>query len=106
MSVKLPGELKNHRLLIIALLLGLLLLLLPTHGREEKSVSAEESFAKLLSQSEGVGRAEVLISDSGVVIVCDGARDALVKLNVVQAAQAYTGFSSDKIQVLCSEREE
>ena len=36
----------------------------------------------------------------GAVIVCDGADDAAVRLSVIKAVEAFTGFSSDSIQVI------
>lgn len=42
----------------------------------------------------------MLISDEGVVIVCDGAENSGVKLSILKAAEVFTGFSSDKIEIL------
>ena len=100
------ADLKKYRILIIALLVGILLLAMPTRGREAAEDTEDTRFALALQQTEGVGNAEVLISESGVVIVCDGADNAEVKLTVIKAAEAYTGFTSDKIQVLKSEMED
>ena len=100
------ADLKKYRILIIALLVGILLLAMPTHGKEASADTEDVRFALALRQTEGVGNAEVLISESGVVIVCDGADNAEVKLTVIKAAEAYTGFTSDKIQVLKSEMED
>ena len=57
-------------------------------------------FAELLSSIEGVGEAKVLISESGVVVVCKGAANAAVRLNVTNAVRSYTGFSTEKITIL------
>jgi len=35
-----------------------------------------------------------------VVVVCEGADSAAVRLRVTEAAAAYTGFGSDRITVL------
>lgn len=100
------ADLKKYRILIIALLVGILFLAMPTHSKEISADTEDARFALALRQTEGVGNAEVLISESGVVIVCDGADNAEVKLTVIKAAEAYTGFTSDKIQVLKSEMED
>ena len=54
----------------------------------------------MLSRVEGVGEAQVIISDSGVVVVCRGAENAAVKLDIIRAISAYTGFGSDRITIL------
>ena len=41
-----------------------------------------------------------LLSETGAVIVCDGADDAAVRLSIIKAVEAFTGFSSDSIQVI------
>ena len=55
---------------------------------------------KALSAVEGVGEVGALYSDNGVVVVCEGAGSAAVRLRVTEAAAAYTGFGSDRITVL------
>ena len=54
----------------------------------------------MLSCTNGVGRAEVIASECGVVVVCDGAEDAKVRLDIIRAVSSYTGFASDKITIL------
>ena len=54
----------------------------------------------MLRKCDGVGDVTVLLSDTGAVILCDGADNAAVKLSVVKAVEAFTGFSSDSIQVI------
>ena len=49
---------------------------------------------------DGVGNVTALLSDTGAVIVCDGVDDAAVRLSVIKAVEAFTGFSSDSIQVI------
>lgn len=80
---------------------GLLLMLLP--GTEQPSVQPESEstvLAQILSNSRGVGSAAVLISDKGVVVVCQGADDAKVRLEIIRAIASYTGYSSDRITIL------
>lgn len=101
-ALKMPAEIKKYRFLIIAFLVGLLLLLLPTHSNEEAATDDESRLAATLECIQGVGEANVLISENGVVVVCDGAHNADVRLTVINAAEAFTGFSSDNIQVLKS----
>ncbi len=55
---------------------------------------------EILSNTRGVGRAMVLISEKGVVVACTGAEDPQVKLDIIRAIGSYTGFGSDRITVL------
>ncbi len=93
--------LKRWKYPLILLLAGLLLLLLP--GGEEKApaeVLPQEALAALLSRTQGVGEARVLISDRGVVVACAGAGSAEVRLDILRAVRSYTGFGTDKITIL------
>lgn len=94
--------LEKWKLPLLILLAGLGLLLLP--GGETKSApappDAQQALAALLSETQGVGRAQVLISDSGVVVACTGASNASVRLDIIRAVGSYTGFGSDKITIL------
>lgn len=87
---------------ILILLVGLMLLLLPTTEKKQEpgAESAQEALAQLLSGTQGVGEARVLISDSGVVVACAGASNAAVRLDIIRAVGSYTGFGSDKITIL------
>lgn len=86
---------------LLILLLGLMLLLLPnTEKQAPVEPGPQDALAKLLTDSQGVGRAQVLISETGVVVVCDGASNASVRLDIIRAVNSYTGFGSDKITIL------
>ena len=67
-------KLKAYRFPLLILLLGVALMLLPS--APSRSPAAEASLGEALSLTQGVGEAYVLISDSGVVVVCDGADNA------------------------------
>lgn len=96
----------KYKYLLLVLLLGLGLLLWPTgspgggSGRTEQEARLEE----VLCEIEGAGRVSVLYSDEGVAVVCEGASSASVRLDIVNAVSAYTGFGSDRIEVLGMER--
>ena len=86
---------------------GLVLLLWPT-GRtdgpatltEGTSFSVEEErLASLLSAMEGVGRAQVLLSDSGAAVVCQGADSGTARLDITEAIRRYTGLGADRIVI-------
>ena len=87
---------------ILMLLAGLMLLLLPVTEKKQEpgAESAQEALAQILSRTQGVGEACVLISDSGVVVACGGASNAAVRLDIIRAVGSYTGFGSDKITIL------
>ena len=96
--------LKQYRYPILILLLGVALMLLPTGGSVAKSraepAGEEARLEELLASVEGVGDCRVLLSESGVVVVCRGADSAAVRLEILRALGAYTGFGSDKISIL------
>ncbi len=107
--------LTKNRYVLLTLCLGLVLLLLPRRSAAETSGRAAgdpmaasgipvdtecERIALLLSDIQGVGETAVLISGSGAVIVCAGANDPAVRLNVTNAVAAYTGLGCDKITVM------
>ena len=108
MSGKKFAEIINkYKYPLIVLLVGLILIMLPSGigGKNDECGQLTEDEARLqrvLEGCEGVGSAGVLISDSGVVIVCDGAGDVQVRYAVTMAAQAFTGFTGDRIQILNS----
>ena len=99
---KLRGILDQYKYPLLILALGVMLMLLPIGEKKDaanaKSPAAE--LAEILSDTQGVGEAHVLISDSGVVIVCRGASNAAVRLDIIRAVTSYTGFGSDKITIL------
>lgn len=86
---------------LLILIVGLVLMLIPGRSAQtENAVDGDLLLQQILSCSEGVGEARVLVSDSGVVVVCQGAENAKVRLDILQAVRTYTGFASDKITVL------
>lgn len=85
---------------LLVLAVGLLLLLTPSGSKKEAENDPDSDLQSILSGARGVGQAQVLISENGVVIVCDGADDAAVKLDILRAVGSYTGFGSDKITIL------
>ena len=87
---------------ILILVVGLMLMLLPTAEKKQErgAESEQEALAQLLSKTQGVGEARVLVSDSGVVVACVGASNAAVRLDIIRAVGSYTGFGSDKITIL------
>ncbi len=109
----------KNKYVLLLLAFGLLLLLLPR--RTASAVAADRAdaagagdpltasgipldtecgrIAALLERIRGVGRAEVLLSSGGCVVVCEGAARPEVRLNVTNAVAAYTGLGSDRIQV-------
>ena len=82
---------------------GFVLLLWPSgQSRTEPpaaEVTEEARLEELLSAMEGVGRAEVLLSENGAAVVCQGADSAGVRLNITRALMSYTGLSADKIAI-------
>ena len=86
-----------NKYVIVVILLALALLLLPEGKKSEEAAQAggdaleatgvplsteSEKLETLLSQIEDVGRARVLLSKNGAVVVCDGAELATVRVDV------------------------
>ena len=96
-------RLAKYRWILLAICLAALLLLLPTggDGAEESTASeAELRLEAVLAGIDGAGRVSVLYSENGAAVVCDGAPDAAVRLDIVRAVAAYTGLGADRISVL------
>ena len=85
---------------LVVLVIGVVLMLLPSGSSSAAGASEEKPMAQLLSSTQGVGESRVLISESGVVVVCQGAENARVRLDIIRAVSSYTGFTSDKITIL------
>lgn len=96
---KRSGLLEKWKYPLIMLAVGVLVMLLPfpSAGGEK---TADRELGELLSHAQGVGSTYVILSDNGVVVVCDGADRADVRLDVINAVSDYTGFGSDRITVL------
>ena len=101
---KLLSFLTRYKAPLLVLLLGLLLMLIPSGGKQTSITMPEESerLAALLSETKGVGESRVLLSENGVVVVCAGAENAAVRLDIIRAVSSYTGFGSDRITILKS----
>jgi hypothetical protein len=98
-TLKVYLERFKYPLLILAV--GLLLMMLPDENNS-KTVFADKDalMAKILSSAEGIGNALVLVSDKGVIVVCEGGDKANVRLEIIDAVSSYTGYSSDRITIL------
>ena len=96
---KVKTLLDKYKYPLIVLAAGILLMTVPTGGKEDES-GTESPFREMLCAAEGVGRAEVLVSEKGVVIVCDGADSAEVRLKILRCVKSYTGFGSEKVTIL------
>ena len=97
------GKLEKFKYPLLILLIGVALMLFPGTGSKQAAIpSADENalLQQVLSCTEGVGDARVIVSENGVVVVCHGAEDAKVRLDIIKAIGAYTGFGSDKIIIL------
>lgn len=100
---KLKNEFSFERMKypLIVLALGIILILIPGgNSRESYETASDPTLAELLSNAKGVGECKVLISDNGALIVCEGAENAGVRLEIIHAVGSYTGYSSDKITIL------
>ncbi len=95
------ADLQKFKYPLLVLIIGIMLMLLPTGAKNSAATQDKDAvFQQILSSTEGVGEARVIVSESGVVVVCKGADNAKVRLDIIKAIGSYTGFSSDKITVL------
>ena len=95
------AKLEKFKYPLIVLIVGVVLMLIPGKSTYLNTPSGtDEPLKTVLSCTNGVGRAEVIASECGVVVVCDGAEDAKVRLDIIRAVSSYTGFASDKITIL------
>jgi len=97
--------LSRYKVPVFMLILAGTILLFPTKSTDKvHTEDADLYFQQMLSSTQGVGRAMIAISENGVVVTCDGATNAKVRLDIIHAVSSYTGFSSDKITILKMEK--
>lgn len=98
---------------MLILVLGLVLIFVAWkifHTEEESVVTnsvmteAEVKVMRLLEEIDGVGEAEVIVYEENdevknVVVVCDGARDLRVIMNIREAVAAVLGTEEKSIRV-------
>lgn len=95
------NKLEKYKYPFLILIIGVILLAAPVSGNiDHKEPDEAELLCRVLACSQGVGNAEVIVSENGVVVVCMGANDPQVKLDIICAVSSYTGFTSDRITVL------
>lgn len=98
-------RLGRWKYVLLVAAVGLGLLLWPAAGESaypaqaESGSSEEARLAALLSAMEGVGRSEVLLSENGAAVVCQGADSGTVRLHITEAMRCYTGLGADKIVI-------
>lgn len=100
-SSSLKETVLKYKYPLIILALGLLFLIFPS--KQSANVVAESEdvlLQQILACSKGIGDARLISSENGVVVSCEGANNAQVRLDIIRAVSSYTGFSSDKITIL------
>jgi len=97
-------RLADFRYALIVAAVGLVLMLWPSGAAKTEDsggqTGEEAHLAAVLRQIEGVGRTQVLLSDSGAVVVCEGADVPSVRLSVTQAVRCYTGLGANEVTIL------
>lgn len=107
MKTKITEVVKKYKYPLLVLLLGLVLLSFPTRKTnvvpqsfaQTNSSSDELRLEQSISLLKGVGQVDVLLSENGVVIICSGANDPNVRYELCSLVSAYTGYSTDKIEI-------
>lgn len=105
------GKIKDILILSVLALVLLVAVWKIFYTDEEKSSlsnayasSTEEKVSKLLSQIEGVGEADVMICETeegvqSVVVVCEGANDLQVIMDVREAVAAALGTEEKAVKI-------
>jgi len=96
---------KKFKYPLLVVLVGVVLMLIPTGAVKTESAAMSEEELRLktvLEETRGVGSASVLLGENGAVIVCEGADSAEVRLSIINAVSSYTGLKSDRILILKS----
>ena len=97
---------ERYKYVLLVAAAGLALMLWPSGGNRDDGAAAavteEARLESLLSDIVGVGRAQVLLSDKGAAIVCQGADSATTRLAVTDAVRCYTGLGADQIVIFKS----
>lgn len=98
---KILQKLSGYKYPLLVLLIGVMLMLLPG-GIRSPTAGEEEAceFASLIERIDGVGQCGIALSETGVVVVCEGAEEPTVRFALLQAIRAYTGFTSERIAIL------
>lgn len=97
---KILQKLSAYKYPLLVLLVGVLLMLLPGIRAPTAGEETACEFASLVERIDGVGQCGIALSESGVVVVCEGAEEPGVRLALLQAIRAYTGFTSERIAIL------
>ncbi len=103
----LPKFLENKRELLLrtVVILGLAgmgcILLSETmpERASPENTAMESRLTELLSRMEGVGEAQVLVTEEGAVIVCTGGDSPAVQERVLRAACTACGFPSNQVYI-------
>ncbi len=99
-------KMAGYKYVLLVAAVGLALLLWPSNAAaagEGGELTEETRIAHLLTSIDGVGSAQVLLSEHGAVVVCPGAEDPAVCLRIVQAVRCYTGLGANDVQIFQTE---
>ena len=94
------GKLEKYKYPLLILAIGIAIMLFPSGKANDDVVHGDSRLEQVLSSVDGVGETQVMVSESGVIVVARGAENAKVRLDIIRAIGSYTGFGADKITVL------
>lgn len=94
-------RLGSWKYVLLVAVVGLALLLIPSGAEKEpgEAASEEARLEALLGRMEGVGEVQVLLSEKGAAVVCQGADNAVVRLGICEVLRCYAGLGTDRVQV-------
>lgn len=112
---KLIELLKKHKkiTIIVTLIIFLVVIAAVAFGGKSNSFTVnsssrsenEEKLVRILTEIDGVGKAEVMITENadgtveGVVVVCEGANDIMTKNDVINAVKTALKIEKNNIAV-------
>lgn len=118
--VKKLKSVKNIRIIAVVFIIAIALIIYSSvaASRESQSVSQsqpqsvqnedEQRLSNILSQIDGAGQVQTMITKSdgqivGVLVIADGAKNPYVRLKLMQASATALGVGEDVIDVLCKQ---
>lgn len=110
MSENILNLLKNNAKYVILILVGIVVLVLPSVGEAGKNKDIEAELKNILEMVEGVGDLDVMVSFDennvvkGAIIVAEGAENSIIKKMLQDSAVSVLNLPEHKVRVLTKKR--
>lgn len=110
MNEKILKLLKTNAKYLVLIMVGIIILLVPTSGETGRKKDVESELKTILNMVEGVGDIDVMISfdaegrASGAIIVADGAESPAIKKMLQDAGVSVLNLPEYKVQILTKKK--